>query len=168
MIKKTVTFLLLLAYLSTFAQDITLEEITNNILQIEADTTFTITTRNQAKSSQISLDGGYQFKIWHQGRHIAKIVEVIGLSYGSIQTTIYLTNHTPVKIIESEAVFTETSHGLNYNSLNKVYEVTHDILNWNHQKTITKEKGKRVFSVPKKAILDYKLLIECAKQTIDE
>ncbi|WP_299008740.1 hypothetical protein [uncultured Tenacibaculum sp.] len=168
MIRKTITTLLLIVYVSTFAQDVTLEEISNNIKQIETDTTFTLTEQNQLKQIKTTLDGGYLLKIWHKGRKISKIVEDIGLSYGSIQTTVYLTNHTPIKIIESEDIFAETPTGLNYKKLNNAYKVTHDILNWEHKKIITKEAGTRVFNTPKKAILDYNLLIDSAKKTIDE
>ncbi|MDE1207670.1 hypothetical protein [Tenacibaculum larymnensis] len=168
MIRKTIITLLLLACVSTFAQDVTLEEISNNILQIEADTTFTLTEQDQLEQTKVTFDGGYHLKIWHHRHDITKIVAVIGLSYGSIQTTVYLTNNIPIKIIESEEVFAETPYGLNYKKLNKTYKVTHDILNWKHQKIITKEKGTRVFNNPKKAIFDYMLLIDSAKQAIDK
>ncbi|MGG6230747.1 hypothetical protein [Tenacibaculum sp. SDUM215027] len=168
MIRKTITTLLLIACVSTFAQNVTLEEISNNILQIEADTTFTLTEQNQLKQIKTTLDGGYHLKIWHKRRKISKIVEEIGVSYGRIQTTVYLTNNTPIKIIETEDNFAETPTGLNYKKLNNAYKVTHDILNWEQQKKITKEAGTRVFSTHKKAILDYKLLIDSAKQAINE
>lgn len=166
MIRKTITSLLLIACVSTFAQDVTLEEISTNIKQIEADTTLTLTEQNHLKQIKTNFDGGYLLKIWHKGRKISKIVEDIGLSYGSIQTTVYLTNNTPIKIIETEDVFEETPTGLNYKKLDTVYKSTRYIVNWKQGKAITKTKGKRRLSVPKKSVHDYNTLVEKAQRAI--
>ena len=160
------SFLIFLISFNAFGQNLTLKKINKEVNRIQTDSTLTITVLNALDKSKETLDGGYVLKVWHQQHDIVKIVAEMGLSYGRVKTTLYLKNNVPMKIIEIEENFSQTSNGLNYHNLNKVYETTHYILNWKQNKSITKTKGKRRFSVPKKSVHDYNTLVEKVQRAI--
>lgn len=160
------SFLIFLISFNAFGQNLTLEKINKEVNRIQTDSTLTITVLNALDKPKETLDGGYVLKVWHQQHDIVKIVEEKGLSYGRLKTILYLNANLPIKIIEVEDNFSQTSTGLNYKKLDVVYKTVRHIVNWKQGRDITQTKGKRRFSVPKKSVHDYNTLVEKVQRTI--
>ncbi|AXT63578.1 hypothetical protein D1816_02485 [Aquimarina sp. AD10] len=164
---KNVFFIILfLIGLLTFGQENNLEQIDRKVNLIDLNSELTINEFDWVELTGIVTDGGGILKVWKSNNNIHKVVQEIGLSYGRIRTTIYLTNEIPIKVIETEENFEQTDDGLNYSKLDQVFKQEFFVFNWEMGEGKYKKTGKRVMSESGCSHFDYEPIIERAQKAI--
>jgi hypothetical protein len=116
------------------------------------------------------FDGGGLIKIYLDNHEIKKIEEQIGLSFGRIGATIYFSNGKPIKIIDTEENFKLKSDQttFDYSQLDRVFEATIYIFDWDLDRNQTMIKGKRNLSEGTCAISEYEGTIDIAKRLLNK
>lgn len=167
--KTTCVILLTLIGFLTFGQEKNIGQIDHEVRAIELDSTLKKIEFDWVKLTGITTDGGGILKVWHNDNQIYKIVEEIGLSYGRINTTIYLNNKIPIKIIETEENFEHKGDKLDYDKLNEIHQLIIYVLNWKNDSLDIIHLGKRNMSKPKPSISELaKTVINRAEKAIAE
>ena len=161
---KIIVIIFTLIGLTTFGQELSLEQIENEVRLIESDSTLTETEFDWVELTGIVTDGGGILKVWRNENQICKIVQEIGLSYGRIGTTIYLSNGVPIKIIETEQNFERKDNGLDYGKLNEVFRAVIHAYDWENDDGKIERIGKRVMSEGSCAFFDYEPIVERAEK----
>ncbi len=115
-------FIILLVFVgfSLFGQEKAIISIDDEVRSIEANEALNKKAFDWAELQGISTDGGGILEVWWKGSQIYKVKEEVGLSFGSVTKTIYLKTGKPIKIIETEENFEQTSNGFNYEDLKEV------------------------------------------------
>ncbi len=146
-------FIILLVFVgfSLFGQEKAIISIDDEVRSIEANEALNKKAFDWAELQGISTDGGGILEVWWKGSQIYKVKEEVGLSFGSVTKTIYLKTGKPIKIIETEENFEQTSNGFNYEDLKEVYkEIVYvfdwENYTWKNPKLSKKQIGKRKFS----------------------
>ncbi|WP_405207155.1 hypothetical protein [Aquimarina sp. LLG6339-5] len=166
--KKIFTSILFLIGLLTFGQKNNPEQIDLKVNSIDSNSELTITEFDWVELTGMTTDGGGILKVWRNNNNIHKVVQEIGLSYGRIRTTIYLTNGVPIKVIETEENFERTDDGLNYSKLNQVFKQEFFVFNWEMGEGEYEKTGKRVMSEGGCSHFDYEPIIERAEKAITQ
>ncbi|GAA4277309.1 hypothetical protein [Aquimarina mytili] len=164
--KKILTTILFLIGLLTFGQKNNPKQIDLEVNSIDSNSELTITEFDWVELTGMATDGGGILKIWKDNNNIRKVIQEIGLSYGRIRTTIYLTNGIPIKVIETEENFEQTGDGLNYSKLNQVFKQELFVFNWKMGEGKYKKNGKRVMSEGGCSHFDYEPIIELAEKAL--
>ncbi|MFD2561163.1 hypothetical protein [Aquimarina rubra] len=165
--KKVLTTILFIIGLLAFGQEDHLEQIDHQVNSINLNSELSVSEFDWVELTGIATDGGGILKIWRKNNDIRKIVQEIGLSYGRIRATIYLTNGIPIKVIETEENFGQTDDGLNYSKLDQVFKQEFFVFNWGMGEGKYKKTGKRVMSEGGCSHFEnYEPIIERAKKAI--
>ncbi|MFD2561433.1 hypothetical protein [Aquimarina rubra] len=122
------------------------EQIDSKVNVIESNTELSFSEFDWVELTGIVTDGGGVLKIWSNDDTIHKIIEEIGFSYGRLTTTIYLSNQTPIKIIETEENFERTNDGFKYSVLEEVFRKEYYVFDWEREEGETNTIGKRFMS----------------------
>ena len=166
--KKTFLIILTLIGFITFGQENKLDRIENEVSLIEFDSSLTDSEFDWAKLTGITTDGGGILKVWRNEKQICKIVEEIGLSYGRVRTTIYLSQGLPIKIVETEENFGHKNDELDYEELNEVFRATIYVHDWENNESKIVRTGKRVMSEGSCSNFEYEPIMERAEKAISE
>ena len=165
--KNFIIALIILKTLIASAQEKTIAQIELEVNSIEANRALTKTEFDWVELTGMTTDGGGILTIWRDKEQIYKIVEEIGLSYGRMKITIYLTRGIPIKIIETEENFELTDDGINYSELKEVFKKEVLFFDWELGDAKVKETGKRVMSEGGCSHYeDYEPILERANQAI--
>lgn len=146
--KNTFIIILIFTGFVALGQENSLQRIDNEIKRIESDSALEKKEFDWAELSGTEIDGDRTLRVWRYEKMIYKIVLVIGLSNGRNNTTIYLNEGNPIKIIETEENFGSKNDELNNEELKEVYREVIYVLDWKNDSTEIKRIGKRIMSEP--------------------
>lgn len=99
--------------------------------------------------------------IWYENNQIFKIVQLNNWSYGNEKIIIYLKNEKPIKIIELE-------NNTIKDKLKEVFKASLYTENWDENKFIIQEDGKRVHSEKNYSTVKYNSILNSAKSVLRE
>ena len=150
------------------SQQYDLNWIKDKVNEIENNPDLKRTEFDWAELTGIVTDGGGTLKVWRNKRHICKIDQEIGLSYGRLRTIIYLENGNPIKIIDTEENFGQDNGELNYEELNEVFKATIYVFDWDNDKSQIDRIGKRVLSEGSCSTFEYEPILERAEKATSE
>ena len=153
-----------------FGQTDSLEIIDVEVHKINANQNLTIKEFDANEAYERIFDGDGLIRIYLDNNEIKKIEEEIGLSFGRIGTAIYFSKGEPIKIIDTEENFKLKSDQatFDYSKLDKVFEATIYIFDWDLDRNQTMIKGKRNLSEGTCAIFEYEGTIDTAKKLLNK
>jgi hypothetical protein len=171
--KKLITIFLILAggAIIALGQTDSLKTIDNEVERINSNPNLTIEEYDANEVYGRVFDGGGLIKIYlDDNSDIKKIEEEIGLSFGRVGTTIYFSKGKPIKIIDSEENFKLKSDqtSVDYSHLDRVFEATIYIFDWDLDRNQTMIKGKRILSEGTCGIFEYEKTIDTAKKLLEK
>ena len=172
LMKKFATIILILLgpVIIALGQTDSLKIIDKEVEKINSNRNLTIKEFDANEAYGRVFDGGGRIKIYLDNNEIKKIEEQIGLSFGRIGTTIYFSKGKPIKITDSEENFKLKSDQtpFDYSQLERVFEATIYIFDWDLDRNQTMIKGKRNLSEGTCAIFEYEGTIDTAKKLLDK
>jgi hypothetical protein len=143
-------------------------EIDIAVRQINANNKLTLNKFNANEVYNKTFDSGGTIAVYSDKDHILKIEQEIGLSFGRLTTTIYLTNGKPIQIIDREEnfKFKDDNTTLDRTKLIQVFKATIYVLDWEKDDSKMITEGKRVLSEGTCSNFEYEPLIDAAKKLV--
>ena len=151
-----------------FGQKARLDQIDEKVKSIESDSTLSLAKFEFKILPGITTGSKEVRRIWQKKKRIYKIVQEIEYLNYITQTSIYLENGIPIKIIEIEKNFEQTKDGLDYSNPIKVFDAIIYVFDWENDESKIIKNGKRTYTEGNCSSFDYEPLIENAKNSITE
>lgn len=170
-LRKIITIITLTFTLTSFSQNVTVDQIEKSVNQINLDTSLVRIEYDLNEIFNLTIDGSGFFKIWKSDSEITKIVQQAFLSFGITETVIYLEDEQPILIIEKEKHFIRDSQTKETNYEEEpilVFEEKIYCSNWDSDPIKVETKGDRILTEGICGISDYSGLLDKAKELIKE
>ena len=117
-----------------------------------------------------AYDGGAELLLKYDSTGLRKITYNVGLSYGSVFTTLYLLGGNPIKItqVESRFPWKEEESSLDYEVLNEVTRIDYYIFNWKENRFLSKQSGSENMQEPADSLLDFQYILDLVRKVVPQ
>jgi hypothetical protein len=169
--KKILTIITLTLTLNLYCQELSISNIEQLVDEIDSDSTLTKLEFDRSELYNQTTDGKGTFTIWHLDNIIKKITQKAFLSYGALDTEVYLKDENPILIIDKELhyQFNSANTEIDYDKpLLKVFEDKIFCSDWDLDPIKVETIGNRQLTEKICGISDYSNLLDEAKKLLIE